>query len=262
MGGSGGNYSPIKYYRSITIYGRRNDVTACWDAFREKYSSVSFPQVTWWYKVDGRLDNRSLTLDDPQEIHDEFYPFLGSGVDSFIDSYMNSSSSVLFLMGPPGTGKTSLLRHMIHRTKINTHITYDESIMGSDVMFANFMGSTDPAMIIFEDADVMLTSRESSANPLMNRFLNVSDGILKFKNKKLVFTTNLGDHTLVDQALLRPGRCFATVRFRHLTGQEQEAARAVAGLPEHPQTKQDVTLAQLFNGVGNYPPVRRVGFGN
>jgi ATP-dependent 26S proteasome regulatory subunit len=42
----------------------------------------------------------------------------------------------------------------------------------------------------------------------MSRFLNISDGLIKLPNKKLVFTTNVTNFENIDSALLRPGRCF------------------------------------------------------
>jgi len=112
--------------------------------------------------------------------------------------------------------------------------------------------------MIIEDADTILSSREDDGNKLMSRFLNVSDGLIKLPNKKLVFTTNISDFTKVDPALLRPGRCFGVLHTRLLNLNEAQAAARVANLPI-PTEKKEYSLAELFN-QGQGGQVRRIGF--
>jgi ATP-dependent 26S proteasome regulatory subunit len=90
----------------------------------------------------------------------------------------------------------------------------------------------------------------------------VSDGLIKFPSKKVIFTTNLDDFKKVDEALLRPGRCFGMIKCRPLTYDEAEAAAKVAGL-RVPEKKRDYTIAELFNPdtqIELTSETRRVGF--
>jgi ATP-dependent 26S proteasome regulatory subunit len=48
---------------------------------------------------------------------------------------------------------------------------------------------------------------------MMHRFLNVGDGLVTTKGKKLIFSTNLPSIRDVDSALVRPGRCFDILNF-------------------------------------------------
>ena len=107
----------------------------------------------------------------------------------------------------------------------------------------------------------MLGSREHEGNKLVARFLNISDGLVNFKRKKIIFTTNLNDFNNIDQALIRPGRCFDAPIFRPLTHTESIAAAKVARLPI-PLTQESCTLAQLFNqsSSSSLITMRKVGF--
>jgi hypothetical protein len=63
---------------------------------------------------------------------------------------------------------------------------------------------------VVEDADHLLTAR-SGGNQDLHRFLAIADGVVSAQERKILFTTNLPNVHDIDEALLRPGRCFATV---------------------------------------------------
>jgi ATP-dependent 26S proteasome regulatory subunit len=114
-------------------------------------------------------------------------------------------------------------------------------------------------IMIIEDADTILMSREDNGNKLMSRFLNVADGLIKLPNKKLIFTTNISDFTKVDPALLRPGRCFGVMHTRLMNLVEAQAAAKAANMPI-PMEKREYSLAEIFH-QGRTQTVRSIGFG-
>jgi SpoVK/Ycf46/Vps4 family AAA+-type ATPase len=188
----------------------------------------------------------SFILDPAAPVHDAFYPWIKGGIRAYFDSFMASSTSLLFLSGPPGTGKTSLIRWLLHEYSLNAAVTYEEKLLSSDSIFVDFLTGDSQNVFVIEDADTILGSRSREGNKMIARFLNVSDGLIKFPNKKVIFTTNLDDFKKVDEALLRPGRCFGMIKCRALDHDEAVEAAKAAGL-QMPSGKNEYTIAELFN---------------
>jgi ATP-dependent 26S proteasome regulatory subunit len=112
---------------------------------------------------------------------------------------------------------------------------------------------------VIEDADHLLKAR-SNGNVDLHRFLAVADGVVRAQGRKIIFTTNLPNIGDIDEALVRPGRCFATVRTRALDqreatslltriaaacAQRDKPANVVALAPD----MRSITLATLYRQV-------------
>ncbi len=224
---------------TVQAHGEPAEVARLYKRLESKLEPVG-ASIEWIYNAQGHGIELPLQHREPPE---GAYPWLGTGVDDYIEAYMNSSASVLILIGPPGTGKTSFIKHMIHMSKKTAKITYDMEVMSKDHFFAGFI-SDDSMFLIAEDADNFMAAR-AEGNNMMHRFLNVSDGLISSSNKKLVFSTNLPNIEEIDPALLRPGRCYDVLQFRPLTRAE---AKVVADsmnveLPDG----NEFTLAEIFN---------------
>lgn len=198
--------------------------------------------IEWVYNSRG--DSISVPLNYRPAIKSA-YPWLPKDIHTYIDDYLNSAASVIILIGPPGTGKTTFIKNLIHRSGADAKVTYDEKVMSDDSLFAGFIEG-DTRFLIMEDADAFLATREDG-NTMMHRFLNVSDGLISAEGKKLVFSTNLPSVHDIDSALMRPGRCFDVVEFRPLTRVEAldvaEEIKLDHGLPDG----SEFTLAEIFN---------------
>lgn len=256
----------IKEY-VFELTGSRSSVLSINSELDNRLRNSKLVKISWYYKGSRNIDSASLHVDSlGREVHDEFYPWFEQGVDTFVSSYFNSSAAVMVLYGPPGTGKTSFLRHMLLSQSINAAVTYDERILKDDSFFVSYLTDEDHNALIVEDADIFLSPRDSGDNDMMSKFLNVSDGLVKITNKKLIFTTNISQLSKIDSALLRPGRCFAAVEFRELLPKEASAAAAAAGAEDRDWHSQDRwSLAQIFNSaeVDGATPAKkkfRVGF--
>ena len=215
-------------------------------------------QLELWYTGKNGPTYMNVLLSPYGTYYPEFYPWLP---ENFMDEYMASTASILFLTGEPGTGKTSILRDLICSRGLNAAATYDENILSHDEMFLNFLTSEKMNLIIIEDADNILTPRASNKNNLISRFLNFSEGLAKFPNKKIIFTTNLHNFNNVDDALTRSGRCFGVKEARKLTYEEAVRAAEVASLPI-PATEKKYTLADLLHQDQRYKVKHKgTGFG-
>jgi ATPase family associated with various cellular activities (AAA) len=215
--------------------------------------------VELWYYVETKTRQIHLPLDPYGEYHPEFYPWLES---DYFDRYLKSKAMVLFLTGAPGTGKTSVLRHFLLTNKLNAITTYDEEVLKREQIFVDFITSKEKHIMIAEDADVLLEDRQRFGNNIMNKFLNYSEGLVKFPDKKIIFTSNLHNFDRVDPALARTGRCFGNKESRALTYQETLIAAKIAGI-EGPIEERNHTIAELMaykEGQTNTIKQRKVGF--
>ena len=186
----------------------------------------------------GTLVNTSFDEIADDVVMDEAYPHLGAPVAQFIERYLSAPETVLILLGPPGMGKTRLVRAILgamSRRKEDSAMamyTADKRALEGDEIFVDFITGLHDAFII-EDADHLLQPR-TDGNRNLHRFLMIADGVVRAQNRKIIFTTNLPNIGSIDEALLRPGRCFATIQMRPLVGKETDAvlSRLLPGNPD------------------------------
>jgi len=164
------------------------------------------------------------------------------------------------LIGPPGTGKTTFIRGLLQHAQISAIVTYDTAILSKDYLFANFIEGDRNVMIV-EDADNFLGLR-SDGNDMMHKFLNVGDGLVTTKNKKMIFSTNLPSVRDVDPALVRPGRCFDILNFDLLNEKQATALSTRLGVEYDTADSGKYTIADIFHKQVEAPksPKRKVGF--
>jgi ATPase family associated with various cellular activities (AAA) len=242
----------------LRMVGDSDIVVKWYDNATDQFEEVT-NTIEWMYSSDG--NSIEVPIRNDRKPIDEMYPFLdGRTLEDYYTSFLESSASILLLIGPPGTGKTTFIRGLLQHADTSAIVTYDASILAKDYIFAQFIEG-DKNIMVIEDADNFLGAR-SDGNDMMHKFLNVGDGLVTTKGKKLIFSTNLPSIKDVDPALIRPGRCFDIVHFGQMN--EEQATKLADKLGLELKTKDDgkYSVADIFHKQVEAPraPKRSLGF--
>jgi hypothetical protein len=138
--------------------------------------------------------------------------------------------------GPPGTGKTHLIRGLIESSTDHIYLIVPSKEVSNigDPEFTDLLLRLHDdyggrrIVLVVEDADEILSRRQASAMSALANTLSIGDGLLgDAVNAFVVATTNATLHD-IDAAMKRPGRLSALVEVPLLY--EEQAMRALAKL--------------------------------
>lgn len=172
---------------------------------------------------------------------------------------------IILLHGKHGTGKTSYLRYLIQNLKKSIiYVSPDMSHRVSEPAFLSFLLKHKNAVLIIEDAENVIKTREAGENQAVSNLLNITDGILgDGLNFQVICTFNTG-FDLIDPALKRKGRMIAQYEFNNLD--EEKTINLVHKLygENVAPVNREMSLAEIFNMEDdNYDVVKKsrpIGF--
>lgn len=112
--------------------------------------------------------------------------------------------------------------------------------------FISFMMENKDSIFILEDCEQVLMAREENRfGGAIANILNMSDGLMSdIFNIKFICTFNT-DVDNIDEALLRPGRCFVNYEFKPLNA--DKSAKLLESLGHSIDKPKAMTLAEIYN---------------
>lgn len=193
---------------------------------------------------------REFVGDDELELASQsFYPWMPITLEDYFKAYMESKQSVLILIGPPGTGKSTFIRTFFKWVHDNykqaCNLAVDSDVVGSVDLVNRFFRS-DSSVLAYEDMDAQLAKR-TEGNQFMATLLNQTNGVVRRNQKKLIFSTNLQNTKSIDEALMRVGRCFDILEFNRLKPEHAQLIAEERNLPARNFSGQeDWSLAEIL----------------
>lgn len=167
----------------------------------------------------------------------------------------NTRAGLMLFYGEPGTGKSSLIKHLIGEFSDTQFIFLDACVLASvqPAKFVNFLTENENTVLILEDCEKILASREVDGNSIMSTILNVTDGVISdILGIKLICTFNTALSS-IDKAILRKGRLSLKYEFKKLSADKAKSL----GFDK------EATLADIFNEEENdfsKKTTRKIGF--
>ncbi len=193
--------------------------------------------------------------DDFKEIH-----------NAILKSIKKQKSKGLYLFhGLPGTGKSTYIKHLIHQQ--NKQVIFLSPKLASnldDFGLTEFLLDNPNCILVIEDAEDLILSRDNNHNSKLSFLLNLTDGLLGESLGIQIIATFNTDLKNIDSALLRKGRLTSIYEFKPLTIDKTNTL--LKSLGHEVEINQSLPLSDIFNFdiSNNYEHKLRtaVGFGN
>jgi len=180
------------------------------------------------------------------DIEDNYNDNLSISNKRIIENLNKEKSGIYMFHGEPGTGKSNYIRFLKTQTKkdfIFVPIEIAQHLDSPD-LFTVFLANPKSVLVI-EDAEKLLVSRENNQHSHLAGLLNLADGLIgQLLNIQVIctFNTTLDN---VDPALLRRGRLLESYKFDKLTIGKTTNLFKKFGYKQVP--KEEMVLTDIYN---------------
>ncbi len=193
------------------------------------------------YLQDFKVKEYPMSLEE--NYNDDFMPIHQVIVDRL---NKQDDKGIVLLHGTPGTGKTSYIRHLTSLiAKKMIYIPPDFAYKIASPDFLPLLIDNPNSVLIIEDAENIIETRDSSRNMSVSNLLNLADGLLSdCLNIQILCTFNTNINK-IDKALLRKGRLIASYEFKPLSNSKAQVLSDKLGYTS--KIKKEMTLTDVYN---------------
>lgn len=172
----------------------------------------------------------------------------------------NVNKGLILLHGLPGTGKTTYIKYLIHECEKRYN---RESIFISGDFFAhsindpsftnfiveNLMELDNPPLLIVEDAEKILASRENNFDKGISTLLSMTDGILNDIMRFDIIATFNWELDKIDDALQRQGRLIARKEFKAMNEENVKQLCSMINIEYSDELKKKIKANNRNNSI-------------
>lgn len=171
--------------------------------------------------------------------------------DKIVHKLNNNNKGLYMFHGEPGTGKSSFIKYLtkqVNKDFIFIPSSFIDKFISDPDIFSILLRKK-KSVIILEDAEKILISRDREENQNISTLLNISDGILSDILELSVILTYNCDDTKIDKALKRKGRTMVDYVFNKLTMDESKklAENLKFKKEQIDKIKEPMSLSEIYN---------------
>lgn len=253
-------------YRCKILYSRKEDLEVAFGLIRMEPERKRKGNVQLLCSMDNMLMLQRFDVKLPSEDMDLALNYGGEVVsksERIVEALSGNKNGLILLSGDPGTGKSTFIKYLT--TKTTRKVIYLSSGAAEQITnpdFLSFMMRHRGSVLLLEDAEKVLRSRDSQDNAAISNILNITDGILGDCLNILVIATFNIDRENIDPALVRKGRLLVEHHFEALSAEDANKVLERSGSER--RTSEPMTLAEIYNPEENFheepEEKKKVGF--
>lgn len=247
------------------LYGDREELNQVLDMVRRIPEPRKSGRIYLMCSMDGMLELQKFKTSLPSkeiDLKSNYGPVASAKFDRIVSLMGSDKNGLILFSGSPGTGKSTFIKMLSLKTErkvIYLSSAAAEQLTSPD--FLSFMMRHRDSVLLLEDAEKVLRSREEQDNSAMSNLLNITDGILGDCLNVIVIATFNIDRDMIDKALVRKGRLLVEHHFEPLS--TQMANDLLESMGSERRVSAPTSLADIYNPEDNFHEEeerRKVGF--